>query len=620
MSQMSSASEPPILAKQVGVLDDLKETEAIQPHKQKSQEALVKRVKRNVLSTTTISETSDHSSSLLWTPAQPAGKQANEKPASNRSHRKRDKSGGKRRLYKDEKTTESEETSQFLSKQEQEHERLKSEKMYSFDRDYHHHRTSRRSRSSSGRQSSRRSNKKHLELTNDYTRYQYHRRSQRDKHRKHNSRSQQKNDTEASTTSGLPKLIKRLKVFFFGKRSDHDEHDNRTAKEHGRDFHQHSNSKKHKHDVSAKLFRSASDSDLEVVKHRNRRSLHKKGVKDDFLKENKHWKSRHHDHKLTSICESSDRSGKLGSGSDAGKLVLARSGRTTYNDITGHKNGDLRRANGHCKKDERDTSEGSHSHIESSHSRRRHKRRNKEYQSLKKKWAKQHQSFENDLEKLEKLVELIGMKKTQGWLEQKSSENTTLLERLEATQEKCVAEVDFTRHVLICKLQRLENKLEESLSTIDYNNNNTLTDEKGRSIDEIRDEMSKEYHDLRKLLQETSTQLKQVLDDKPSSGETAEQENNDDQRLKGIPTPVEKRSGGHSQTRNGVLKATNIPFPELSHHPLNTRHSRNLETEPGHSKNYETEPGCSRNYETEAIRKDNVKTKQQEHSRVTTYV
>lgn len=31
MSQ-TSASEPPILAKQVGVLDDLKETEAIQPH------------------------------------------------------------------------------------------------------------------------------------------------------------------------------------------------------------------------------------------------------------------------------------------------------------------------------------------------------------------------------------------------------------------------------------------------------------------------------------------------------------------------------------------------------------------------------------------------------------
>ena len=96
-----------------------------------------------------------------------------------------------------------------------------------------------------------------------------------------------------------------------------------------------------------------------------------------------------------------------------------------------------------------------------------------------------------------------------------------------------MAEVDFTRHVLICKLQRLENKLEESLSTIDYNNNNTLTDEKGRSIDEIRDEMSREYHDLRKLLQETSTQLKQVLDDKPPSGEGAEQQNNNDQTLKG---------------------------------------------------------------------------------------
>lgn len=88
-----------------------------------------------------------------------------------------------------------------------------------------------------------------------------------------------------------------------------------------------------------------------------------------------------------------------------------------------------------------------------------------------------------------------------------------------------MAEVDFTRHVLICKLQRLENKLEESLSTIDYNNNNTLTDEKGRSIEEIRDEMSKDYRDLRKLLQETSTQLKQVLDEKPPLGVNEENEN-----------------------------------------------------------------------------------------------
>ena len=87
--------------------------------------------------------------------------------------------------------------------------------------------------------------------------------------------------------------------------------------------------------------------------------------------------------------------------------------------------------------------------------------------------------------------------------------------------------MDFTRHVLICKLQRLENKLEESLSTIDYNNNNTLTDEKGRSVEEIRDEMSKEYRDLRKLLQETSTQLKQVLDEKPPLGIGEEGDNKD---------------------------------------------------------------------------------------------
>ena len=54
-----------------------------------------------------------------------------------------------------------------------------------------------------------------------------------------------------------------------------------------------------------------------------------------------------------------------------------------------------------------------------------------------------------------------------------------------------------------------------------------MTDEKGRSIEEIRDEMSKEYHDLRTLLQETSTQLKQVLDDKSSLGISEEGENTD---------------------------------------------------------------------------------------------
>ena len=175
----------------------------------------------------TTSETSDHSSSLLWTPAQPPIKQAKEKvrrkqdaltlkkqtreyaltlknkqemmtisfksvktdpqtdftaslsflfqqPTLHRVHRKSHKS--KRRLYKDEKTTESGETSAFLSKQEQENNRTQSEKLCSFERDYQQHR---RSRSNSGRHSSRRSGKKHQELYNDYTRYQYHRRSQR---------------------------------------------------------------------------------------------------------------------------------------------------------------------------------------------------------------------------------------------------------------------------------------------------------------------------------------------------------------------------------------------------------------------------------------------------------
>ena len=596
---LTSTSEPPILATQIEVLENLEETEPIESYKPTRKEASVKRLPGVAATTSTVSETSDYSSSLLWTPAQPTLKQVKEKKStSRRSHRKSHKS--KRRLYKDEKTTESGEASAFLSKQEQENNQT--EKLCTFERDYQH----RRSRSNSGRNSSRRSNKKHQELYNDYTRYQYHRRSHRDKHRKHKSRSQQKEDTATSTSTGLPKIIKRLKDFFFGKKTD--EHERKSSKGHDRkDFHERSVSKKHKHEISGKLFRSASDSDLEVVKHHHRRSLHKKHVKDDYLKNSKHWKSRRHENKLPSICESSDRSGKLGSGSDAGKLVLARSGKTTYNDITGHKNGDLRRANGHCRKDGKDTSEGSHSQ-DSSHS-RRHRRRSKEYQSLKKKCAKQHQSFENDLEKLEKLVELIGMKKTKGWLEQKSSENTSLLERLEATQEKCVAEVDFTRHVLICKLQRLENKLEESLSTIDYNNNNTLTDEKGRSVEEIRDEMFKEYRDLRKLLQETSTQLRQVLDEKPPLGISEEDDHKDGKTPEGSPSPAQKRSGRHHEGTNESLDTKNIPFPELSHHPLNIDRSRNGETKPRHSKNHEKEQ-----------RQDNTEKSHQKPTRVTTYV
>jgi hypothetical protein len=55
---------------------------------------------------------------------------------------------------------------------------------------------------------------------------------------------------------------------------------------------------------------------------------------------------------------------------------------------------------------------------------------------------------------------------------------------------------------------------------------------------------------------------------------------------------------------------TNIPFPELSHHPLNTAVPRNGETEPGHSKNYENEP----------VRKGNTDKPHEQHTRVTTYV
>lgn len=178
------------------------------------------------------------------------------------------------------------------------------------------------------------------------------------------------------------------------------------------------------------MFRSASDSDIEVVKHHHRRKhRNRPETQDDLLKNHKHWKTKrfHDDNKLSSICESSDKMGGLErrSGSD-GRLVLAKSGNTTYNDIkfhSGHKHSEQTRGerkSRHRKKEEKDTSDGSHS-IRSSRNKGRHRKRNKDYQSLKKKWAKEHQSFENDLEKLEKLVELINMKNPQGWLEQKVS-------------------------------------------------------------------------------------------------------------------------------------------------------------------------------------------------------
>lgn len=81
-----------------------------------------------------------------------------------------------------------------------------------------------------------------------------------------------------------------------------------------------------------------------------------------------------------------------------------------------------------------------------------------------------------------------------------------------------MAEVDFTRHVLVCKLQRLENKVDERLSAIDGNNNNVEEREKG--IEDIREHMSKECRELRKLLQETRDQLRHVLDEKPGISQT----------------------------------------------------------------------------------------------------
>ena len=77
----------------------------------------------------------------------------------------------------------------------------------------------------------------------------------------------------------------------------------------------------------------------------------------------------------------------------------------------------------------------------------------------------------------------------------------------------------------------------------------------------------------------------------------------------GSPSPAPKRSGRHSEGTNESLDTKNIPFPELSHHPLNTDRSRNSETEPQHSKNHANEQ-----------RQNNMEKLHQPHTRVTTYV
>ena len=222
-----------------------------------------------------------------------------------------------------------------------------------------------------------------------------------------------------TSQSGLPKIIQRIKDFFLGKKPEKKKHQHhhrsqfRESSRHGRN-----NNRR----VSEKLFRSASDSDIEVVKHHHRKKHgNESRVKDDLCKDGRHWKTKRirNENKLSSICESSEKLGGLdrGSGSD-GRLVLAKSGSTTYND--NYKPERSHKKNGHCIKMEKGTSDESHSQEESK-TKQRYRKRSKDYQNIKRKWAKQHRSFENDLEKLEKLVKSINMKKPQSWSEQKVS-------------------------------------------------------------------------------------------------------------------------------------------------------------------------------------------------------
>ena len=82
---LTSASEPPILATQIEVLENLEKTETIESYKPTRKEASVKRLHGNAATTSTVSESSDYSSSLLWTPAQPTLKQVKEKVGIKRS-------------------------------------------------------------------------------------------------------------------------------------------------------------------------------------------------------------------------------------------------------------------------------------------------------------------------------------------------------------------------------------------------------------------------------------------------------------------------------------------------------------------------------------------------------
>ena len=84
-----------------------------------------------------------------------------------------------------------------------------------------------------------------------------------------------------------------------------------------------------------------------------------------------------------------------------------------------------------------------------------------------------------------------------------------------------------------------------------------------------------------------------------------------------MPSPLEKRSSNYSQSTNDGLNSTDIPFPELSHHPLNTVHSRHGANK-GETSETVSKARNSKNFENEPAREH--KQKHQQPTRVTTYV
>lgn len=198
----------------------------------------------------------------------------------------------------------------------------------------------------------------------------------------------------------MPKLIQRIKDFFVGKKAEKGTYQlSKKSEEYPRPhFRERSrHDKNHRRQHSEKLFRCASDSDIEVVKHHQRRQHRNVSrVQDDLSKNGRHWKTKRigHENKLSSILESSNNIGlERGFGSD-GRLVLTKSRSTTYNDVKfngGHKSKEYHKEkkDGYCKKDATGTSEESNL-LALSKTKIKHQKHSKDCQNLKKKWAKQH--------------------------------------------------------------------------------------------------------------------------------------------------------------------------------------------------------------------------------------